>query len=49
VANAAVWHREENESRILGTVSPNPHVFLAQNDPSLRRRVFFHSSTGDGD
>jgi hypothetical protein len=51
VANAAVWHGGENESRILGTVSTESAcVSLAQNDPSLPEPLCSSTaSTGDCD
>jgi hypothetical protein len=51
VANAAVGHGGENESRILGTVSTESAcVSLAQNDPSLPEPLCSSTaSTGDCD
>jgi hypothetical protein len=51
VANPAVWHGGENESRILGTVSTeSASVSRAQNDLSLPEAwCSSTASTGDGD
>src|SRR5216684_1551261 len=38
VANAAVWHGGENESRILAQCPPNPHVYPSHKTTRLSRR-----------
>src|SRR5256885_16141235 len=51
VANAAIWHGGENESRILDTVSAeSASVSVAQNDLSLPQALCSSTaSTGDFD